>query len=1717
MKRKNILISSILLILLIGLFVFLNKDSKIDTILKSEAYAYLPNSVKEYIKEYYDKTGEVILTEKNKEYDVPYLNPEYIEYLNNGKKASEYGYIPLEFVTDHLYSNNNILSKQGINDEPVAVYPSYYNLRDDGYITNIYNQGNEGLCWSFSCSTSLESYLALKSNNQNKVVFSEKQADYATTISSETLDVGTNPYLYEESSIIGQSLNQGGNMLRYINAGAIGMSPVYCDGDCSSGTNYNSDNHITDNKYWRHDYNQSSKLSPYEVYNLDNSDYSIDEALFFDSITSEDSSEVSTFVNLIKNQITNNGSVYVAIGAYSNLSVEYTPDVNETSLNTNGKNYIYYIPYGWNLSGGLNHAVSIIGWDDNYTHNICLFPSLSYMYNAPKNSDGEYYCSLGSLYTIHGAWIIQNSWGPNNKSFVYLPYTTMKSSYSTFSKVSEVDYDNSYRITATSGSFNKGNNREKINKVKFFSIYYNTSVKIYYNSSTKTIRFVQSGYESSSYGTLLKTITLNYPGLYTADISSSNIIIDENSSYINYAFAGYIFSYDYYASIHTQNVNDNININLNNISSTDVELLEQCNLEDNKCYDVKHTIDFNDNNIMLLKGTSRGLDSNDNITFKIKDSSNNDVSYLFHTFRNFSVSNYINAFISYNSSNVPLDTYTIEAYYNDTKYGQIIWNLSSHSNSLEGLGTKENPYIVKTVNDLNNVRNNLSGVYLLNNDIDLTYDTQDSNGLFYNNGKGWNPIDNFSGSFDGQNHVITGLYVNRVEKENNSYRDVGLFGSISNNSNYIRNIIFKDANITAYYNAGVLTGTLNLDGAIELHDIAVMNGQVIGQGEIGGIIGQVIDSNSYSNMFYNLYNSAKVGVNTTNFAGGLIGTLGSYDYNNYYIIADSINVGTVKGDVAVGGIVGSIAGSSYNHTSSYNNYTFKNLISVGEIINNTNDKAGAVFGRIDSIESSETTNSIGNTTALTILRVYYDGYLYGENNDLTNNTTITGTIPSSLIEYKNVNINTTFDHSGNWTTPVVDGIKRNPMLTAMVDHFDFTEVIGDVYLAINQNKNIYDLITPDTDEAKNIVYNYDSEYLNIDSNGLITPLKKGNTSIHIYSKYDGYEDDINVSIADSVDVYYHSNNGEDDVITQTIPINAPYNLDDNTFTYKGYRFIGWNTEPDGSGIPYEDNESITILYDINLYAQWEQITYKIWLYANNGSELYNYSEVTYPDTGNIGLIATNFEKEHYLLTGWNTRADGNGLSFVGTNTSNNLEYVSFDILPFDENYCLRLYAEWELEKHTITFNSNGGYVSMDIQIIPYNTPAMINISDHNRTGYTFAGWNTQDDGQGTLYQEGDYITITSDITLYAQWNINNYVLIFNSNGGTGEMVNQSLTYNTPTQLNINLFTNDGYTFTEWNTKQDGTGISYTDGQEISISQDTTLYAIWLINQYDITFNANGGTGTMYNQVVLYNTPTNLNSNTYTNNGYVFKEWNTKSDGSGISYTDNQSITLTSDITLYAIWTIDYYNIVFNANGGSGTMPIQIVQYNTPTNINDNLYTKNGHSFKEWNTKSDGTGTSYSNGQSITILSNITLYAIWVEDYDFRINKYIVDDNDYIKNISPNTFLEIYMNNFDLNDNYTMEVNVKNNNNKSIIYTGGKTKIYKNGNLYKTMTNVVTGDSNGDGVINSADLLAIRKHLIGTQSLINEYYIASDINKDNNINSSDLLKVRQHLIGIITIE
>lgn len=234
-----------------------------------------------------------------------------------------------------------------------------------------------------------------------------------------------------------------------------------------------------------------------------------------------------------------------------------------------------------------------------------------------------------------------------------------------------------------------------------------------------------------------------------------------------------------------------------------------------------------------------------------------------------------------------------------------------------------------------------------------------------------------------------------------------------------------------------------------------------------------------------------------------------------------------------------------------------------------------------------------------------------------------------------------------------------------------------------------------------------------------------------------------------------------------------------------------------------------------------------------------------------------------------------------------------------------------------------------------------------------------------------------------------YTVSYNANTGQGTMVDSNSPYASGATVTVlsNTFTKDGYTFDGWNTSADGTGTSYVSGQTFIITGNTTLYAQWeeipVVVTFTMSYSNNGGEGTMTDSNSPYESGATVTvlSNTFTKEGYTFEGWNTSSDGTGTSYAAGGTFTITADTTLYAQWEeipVVTFTMSYNNNGGEGTMTDSNSPYESGATVTilGNTFTRSGYTFDCWNTSADGTGTSYTSGDTFAITADTTLYAQW---------------------------------------------------------------------------------------------------------------------------------------------
>ena len=390
-------------------------------------------------------------------------------------------------------------------------------------------------------------------------------------------------------------------------------------------------------------------------------------------------------------------------------------------------------------------------------------------------------------------------------------------------------------------------------------------------------------------------------------------------------------------------------------------------------------------------------------------------------------------------------------------------------------------------------------------------------------------------------------------------------------------------------------------------------------------------------------------------------------------------------------------------------------------------------------------------------------------------------------------------------------------------------------------------------------------------------------------------------------IYLPGTYGTGSAVTDMKPHNNILTLRGALFTRKGYTQVGWSTVDGGEKVygfedVYTQNEALT------LYPVWNANQYTITFDTNGGSDIapitQDYgAEITAPD---------NPTRKGYTFKGWDKEIP--------------------ETMPA-ENMTVK--AQWEINQYTITFDTNGG---SEIAPITQDYGTEITAPDNpTRKGYTFKGWD----------KEIPETMPAENITVKAQWEINQYTITFDTNGGS-EIAPITQDYGTEITAPDNP-TRKGYTFKGWD----------KEIPETMPAENITVKAQWEINQYTITFDTNGGSE-IAPITQDYGTEITAPDNP-TRKGYTFKGWDK----------EIPETMPAENITVKAQWEINQYTITFDTNGGSEIAPIT-QDYGTEITAPDNP-TRKGYTFKGWDKEIPETMPA----------ENITVKAQW------EINQYTI--------------------------------------------------------------------------------------------------------------------------------
>ena len=366
-----------------------------------------------------------------------------------------------------------------------------------------------------------------------------------------------------------------------------------------------------------------------------------------------------------------------------------------------------------------------------------------------------------------------------------------------------------------------------------------------------------------------------------------------------------------------------------------------------------------------------------------------------------------------------------------------------------------------------------------------------------------------------------------------------------------------------------------------------------------------------------------------------------------------------------------------------------------------------------------------------------------------------------------------------------------------------------------------------------------------------------------------------------------------------------------------------------------------------LTVQWTDPTYAVTLHPNGGTiNNGNVTEYIY-GVGATLPTADDMTYTGHTFKGWydNEGLTGDPVTAIGGTEMGNKEY----------------WAKWEINQYTITFDTAGGSAIAPITQ-DYGT-AITAPADPTREGYTFAGWDTAIPATMPAH----------NMTITAQWTVNQYTITYDLDGGTAEGNPDTYTVETDA-FTLKNPTRPGYTFTGWS----GTGLTGEDNLTVTIPKGSTgnrsYTAHWSLNTYSITYDLNGGTAsgnptsyTVESATITLNQPTKT--------GYTFTGWS----GTDLTGEDNLTVTIpagsTGDRSYTAHWSLNTYSITYDLDGGtaSGNPDFYTVESST---ITLNPPTRTGYTFIGWS----GTDLSGSDNLTVTIptgsIGNRSYTAHW---------------------------------------------------------------------------------------------------------------------------------------------
>ncbi|MDR1448801.1 MAG: DUF3372 domain-containing protein, partial [Propionibacteriaceae bacterium] len=461
---------------------------------------------------------------------------------------------------------------------------------------------------------------------------------------------------------------------------------------------------------------------------------------------------------------------------------------------------------------------------------------------------------------------------------------------------------------------------------------------------------------------------------------------------------------------------------------------------------------------------------------------------------------------------------------------------------------------------------------------------------------------------------------------------------------------------------------------------------------------------------------------------------------------------------------------------------------------------------------------------------------------------------------------------------------------------------------------------------------------------------------------------------------------------------ATVHLPADEFTRSGYRFLGWTgLGDDGKCVAAATADwadqgewALPTAADQTLCAQWAPETYKVVYYGNPASAGSSQQDsvvfgAAYEVRSDIGPAAgpgDDFSRPGYDFAGWNTADDGTGVSYAPGQKFASWSFTS-DLV---------LFAQWRPISYNLDFVIDGKTVQTKVDYAARLDTSKPTAPAVDKPGYAFLGWYELSGASCPPPAGASPVDLAArtmpvgGLTLTACYSPAAHKVVFEktASDATGVMADQTFSAVTGQSLEELKFSRSGYAFQGWATSladaQAGK-VAYADEETVAFAGDLldadslVLYAVWSPISYHLTFQNNGGPA-VATRAVAFGQMTTLPA-VYARTGYTFLGWATSSTGDPVyGLSAPYSLPAAADQELWAVWLPDSYRVVYEANGGSGTMAPEVALRGVAYDAQSNRFVRAGADFAGWNTAADGTGTAYGSDFVAFLTGDLVLYAQW---------------------------------------------------------------------------------------------------------------------------------------------